>query len=414
MPRKPGADALLSLFLIGMVITGYVALVYVLVIAIFSPLPFSDSAVDASPPWWQNLIAFALIALTFLPVYRWTRRGVRGLVYSQHDNPYPALSQLSQRLESTPSPQAILPAVAETIAQTLKLPYVEIEAQLLDGDPTGAPRLTTYGSLPKGAVIQRLPLTYYDTAVGELRVAPRRADELLSPSDLSVLRDLARQVGISLYAAQLTADLQRARERLVIAREAERRRIRNDLHDGLAPTLSSLQLQLGAARNLIRKDPEKAEALLKELGEDLRGATAEIRRLVYDLRPPLLDELGLVGAIKNFRFPNLDFCFEVHAPEPMPELPAAVEVAAYRIASEVLHNVVKHAQASECVVDIHVGDGRLTLSVADNGKGMEQAYIAGVGLASMRERAAELGGTLTVRTCEEGGGCVTAQLPLPA
>jgi len=305
-----------------------------------------------------------------------------------------------------------LPAVAETIALTLKLPFVEIEAQLLDANSTGAPRLTTYGSLPKGAAIQRLPLTYYNTAVGELRVAERRAGEPLSPSDLSVLGDLARQVGISLYAAQLTDDLQSARERLVIAREAERRRIRNDLHDGLAPTLSSLQLQLGAARNLIRQNPERADALLNELGDDLRNATAEIRQLVYDLRPPLLDDLGLVGAIKSFKFPNPDFCFEVHAPDPLPELPAAVEVAVYRIASEVLHNVVKHAQASECLVDIEVSDGRLSLSVADNGKGMAETYTAGVGLASMRERAAELGGTLTVRTCDDGGACVIAQLPL--
>jgi two-component system NarL family sensor kinase len=412
MSRKLDADALLSLLLIGLVIIAYVALVYVLVIAILSPLPFSDSAVDASPPWWQNLIAFALIALTFLPVYRWARRGVRDLIYSQHENPYPALAQLSQRLEASPSPDAILPAIVETIAQTLKLPYVEIEAHLQDGDRSDASRLTAYGSPPRGASIQRLPLTYYDRAVGELRVAARRAGEPLSPSDLSVLRDLARQVGIALYAAQLTGDLQHTRERLVIAREAERRRIRNDLHDGLAPTLSSLLLQLGAARNLVRQEPAKAEALLNELSDDLRGATAEIRRLVYDLRPPLLDDLGLVGALKSFKFPDPDFCFEVRAPDPLPDLPAAVEVAAYRIGSEVLHNVVKHAQASECVVDIQVADGCLALNIADNGKGMDQVFTAGVGLASMRERAAELGGSLAVCTCEGGGACVTATLPL--
>jgi two-component system NarL family sensor kinase len=412
MSRKLDADALLSLLLIGLMIIGYVVLVYVLVIAIGTPPSFRSPGPNISPPWWINLIAFIIIALTFLPVYRWTRRGVRDLIYSQHENPYPALAQLSQRLESTSSPQAILPAIAETIAQTLKLPYVEIEAQPLGEGQANAPALTAYGIPPKGANIERLPLRYYETYVGELRVSTRRADEPLSPSDLSVLRDLARQVGISLYAARLTADLQRARERLVIAREAERRRIRNDLHDGLAPTLSSLQLQLGAARNMIHQDPERAEALLNELGDDLRGATAEIRRLVYDLRPPLLDELGLVGAIKSFKFSDPDFCFEVYAPEPMPELSAAVEVAVYRIASEVLHNVVKHARATECVVNIEVSDGHLTLSVADNGKGMEQAYSSGVGLASMRERAAELGGTLTVSTCQGGGACVIAQLPL--
>lgn len=412
MPRKLDLDALLSLLLIGLMIIGYVALIYVLVIAIGTPPAFRGPGPNISPPWWINLIAFVIIALTFLPVYRWARRGVRDLIYGQHENPYPAIAQLSQRLEASPSPHAILPAIAETIAQTLKLPFVEIEARPLGDGRGDDPPLTAYGSPPKGAVIERLPLSYYETTIGELRVSARRADEPLSPSDLSVLRDLARQVGIALYAAQLTDDLQQARQRLVIAREAERRRIRNDLHDGLAPTLSSLQLQLGAARNLIHQDPDRAEALLNELGDDLRGATAEIRRLVYDLRPPLLDELGLVGAIKSFKFPIPDFCFEVHAPDPLPNLPAAVEVAAYRITSEALHNVVKHAQATECLVSIAASDGSLTLSIADNGKGMDQVYAAGVGLASMRERAAELGGSFTVRSCEDGGACVTATLPL--
>lgn len=412
MPRKLDVDALLSLLLIGLMIIGYVAVVYVLVIAIGTPPSYRGPGPNISPPWWINLIAFLIIALTFLPVYRWARRGVHDLIYSQYENPFPALAQLSQRLESTSSPQAILPAIAETIAHTFKLPYVEIEAQFPDEDRSDSAAVTVYGKLPRGANVQSLPLTYYEKAIGELRVSARRADEPLSPSDLSVLHDLTRQVGIALYAARLTADLQRARERLVIAREAERRRIRNDLHDGLAPTLSSLQLQLGAARNLIRQDPDRAEALLNELGGDLRAATADIRRLVYDLRPPLLDELGLVGAIKNFKFPDPDFCFEVHAPEPMPELSAAVEVAVYRIASEVFHNVIKHAQATECLVDIELNDGRLILSITDNGKGMEQVHTAGIGFSSMRERAVELGGALTVNTCEGGGACVIAKLPL--
>jgi signal transduction histidine kinase len=262
------------------------ALVYVVVVAI-GTLPFSDPRINFSPPWWLNLLAIILIALTFLPVYRWVRASVRDLIYGQHDNPYPALAQLNQYLESTPSPQAILPVIAETMAHTLKLPYIEIEAQPADANRTDAPLVTAFGSPPKGAEITRVPLTYHDTAIGELRVAARRWDEPLSLSDLTVLRNLARQVGIALYAAQLTDDLQRARERLVIAREEERRRIRNDLHDGLAPTLSSLQLQLGAVRNLMRQNPDQAETIINDMRDDLRNATAEIRQLVYDLRPPM-------------------------------------------------------------------------------------------------------------------------------
>ncbi len=410
MRPKLDADAVLSQGLILFVLISYLVLVYVVVVAA-GTLPFSDPRVNFSPPWWLNLLAFVLMASSFRPVYRWVRASVRELVYGQHDNAYPALTQLSQHLESTPSPHAILPTIAETIAHTLKLPFIEIKAQ--PGDAGGmTPLVTRFGYAPQRAQIEQIPLTYHDTTVGELRVAGRRPDEPLSPSDLAVLRDLARQVGIALYAAQLTGDLQRARERLVIAREEERRRIRNDLHDGLAPTLSSLQLQLGAARNLMRQNPDQAEALIEDLRGDLRNATAEIRQLVYDLRPPMLDELGLVAAIKNLKFQGSNIDLRVDAPEPMPRLPAAVEVAAYRIAGEAIHNVVKHAHATTCVVGIEIGQGCLTLSVTDDGISLPHQPDLGVGLRSMQERAAELGGSLSVQSCEGGGTCLVAVLPI--
>jgi two-component system, NarL family, sensor kinase len=219
-------------------------------------------------------------------------------------------------------------------------------------------------------------------------------------------------VGIALYAARLSDDLQRARQRLVIAREEERRRMRNDLHDGLAPTLSALQLQLGAARNLLRSDPSAAEALLEELRLDLRRATAEIRQLVYDLRPPMLDELGLVGALRSLKLPGALDCYEVIAPERMPELSAALEVALYRIASEAVHNVVRHAEATECVVTLEATNGMLELCIRDNGRGLPPSHQPGVGLASMAERASELGGTLSVQACPDGGACLRAVFPL--
>jgi signal transduction histidine kinase len=173
-----------------------------------------------------------------------------------------------------------------------------------------------------------------------------------------------------------------------------------------------MQMQLGAVRRLIQQDPEQAEAIAGELREDLRQATAEIRQLVYDLRPPMLDELGLVGAIRSFRVTGTELRFEVMAPEPMPALPAAVEVAVYRIASEAVHNVVKHAQATACVVCLEVAEGRLNLSVTDNGQGFPEKLNAGVGLYSMKERAAEVGGTFSIQPGPDGGLRVTASLPL--
>lgn len=423
MQRKLDSDVILSQTLIWLVMISYVVIIYILVVAL-GTLPFGIPTKDYLPPWWLNLLALVIIAATFLPVYRWVRASVRELIYSQPDHSHPALTRLNQYLESSPSPDDILPTIVETIARTLKLPYVEIvvkpyqpqmgnePAPLNFGKALVGGKQVGFGQPVKGAALERVPLIYHDISIGELRVSGRRGDETLSPSDQSVLHNLAQQVAIAIYAARLTEELQHARERLVIAREEERRRLRNDLHDGLAPTLSSLQLQLGAVRNMIRQNPAQAETMLKALREDMRGATAEIRQLVYNLRPPMLDELGLIGALRNTTFQGSEVRIKVIAPEPMPKLSAAVEVAIYRIASEALHNVVKHAQATACEMRLEIDGGCLILQIIDNGKGLPADVQAGIGFGSMKERAAELGGTITIRTAEPSGTCVLARIQI--
>ena len=226
-----------------------------------------------------------------------------------------------------------------------------------------------------------------------------------------MLRDLARQVGITLHAAELTEALQTSRAQFVTAREEERQRIRRDLHDGLEPTLASLRLQLAALRRSVGHDAAAAEALLGGLQGDLRSATAEVRRLVYDLRPPLLDEFGLVGALRRLELGD-GLTRTVEAPEPLPPLPAALKVALYRIAAETLYNVARHARATHCTVRLTVDAARVTLTVADNGRGLPRGYLAGVGHRSVDERAAELGGSVSVSARPAGGTRVVAVFPL--
>jgi len=279
------------------------------------------------------------------------------------------------------------------------------------------------------ADLLRLPLAYQGEVIGQLLLAPRAQGEAFSPADRRLLDDLARQAGIAVHAVRLTADLQRSRQRLVNAREEERRRLRRDLHDGLGATLAALNLQAGTIRNLISRDPAAADALVGELRAEIRAAIADIRRLVYDLRPPALDELGLVGAIRA----RAAQCYAsaandaeggaetaqdnrlqvlVDAPEQLPPLPAAVEVAAYRIVLEALTNVVRHARARTCLIRLDVSEG-LRLEIADDGIGLPTEGGAGVGLRSMHERAAELGGTCVIETKPQGGTQVLVRLPLP-
>ena len=211
-----------------------------------------------------------------------------------------------------------------------------------------------------------------------------------------LLETVARQASAAAYAARLNEDLQRSRERLVSAREEERRRLRRDLHDGLGPRLASQALKLEAARELLENEPERAEALIAGLLEQSQDALHEVRRLVYGLRSPALDELGLVAALREYLRQDLPpaLRFTLEAPESLPVLPAAVEVAAYRIVQEAVTNVIRHAQATVCQVRLELvaTPQVLTIEVIDNGVGLPPERTPGVSLQAMRERAEELGG----------------------
>jgi two-component system, NarL family, sensor kinase len=356
-----------------------------------------------------SLLAAGVIAVLFQPLREVVQRRVNQMLYGERDDPYRVLTRLGHRLESTLTPDAVLPGIVETIQHALRLPYAAIA--LKQGDEL----VIAAASGVPAADAPRLPLVYGNETVGELLLAPRRPGESFTATDLRLLSDLARQIGVAAHAVRLTDDLQRSRERLVTAREEERRRLRRDLHDGLGPALASFTLQAEAARDLLRSDPDEADSLLGALVDELQAATADIRRLVYELRPPALDDLGLVPAIRAYaaRFDRTELRVTVEATEPMPGLPAAVEVAAYRIVQEALTNVVKHARATSATIGLRVNGG-LVVTVEDDGIGIADVYEPGVGLGSMRERAEELGGTLLVERMRDGGTRVTATLPGPS
>ena len=374
-----------------------------------------------------SLLATGAVAILFQPLRSKLQRGVNRLMYGERDDPYAVISRLGRRLEATLAPDAVLPTLVETIAQALKLPYAAILLKEGEGFRTAA----AYGS-PVGEP-EVLPLVYQREEIGRLVLSPRAPGEGFSADDRRLLGDLARQAEVAVHAVRLTEDLQRSRERLVATREEERRRLRRDLHDGLGPTLASLALRLDAARKLIRRKPGDTEQLLSRLKDQTQDTVSDVRRLVYDLRPPALDDLGLVAAVRQQAegyglvadgFPGYkeraasgeeeSVSFYVEAPESLPSLAAAVEVATYRIAQEALTNVARHAHAKTCRVRLFVdrAEGVLELEVTDDGVGMPEGRRAGVGMSSMRERAEELGGTCEVTPASTGGTRVLARLPL--
>lgn len=359
-----------------------------------------------------SLLATGLVAVFFQPIRERYQRAVNRLMFGERDDPYQVLSRLGRRLQETAVPDHLLPAITQTISQALKLPYVAVALHTADGER----RLTALTGQPS-TVTEEWPLLYRGELAGWLIVAPRSPQEQFTKRERQLLADIAGQAGAAAYAVRLTTALQRSRERLVLAGEEERRRIRRDLHDGLGPTLASQTFKLDAALELLATDPAAAANLLLSLKSQNQSLIAGIRRLVYALRPPSLDELGLLVAlqvhISQMSLGNNGLKVTVAAaPDPLPPLPAAVEVAAYRIALEGLTNVVRHAQANQCHIFLELASASLIITIRDDGLGVSAGVRPGVGLTSMRERAEELGGHFVMTTNSGKGTQITATLPL--
>jgi signal transduction histidine kinase len=355
-----------------------------------------------------SLLAAAVVALAFAPARDRTQRAVNRVMYGQRDEPYRVLSGLGQRLEGVAAPDAALQTVVDTVASALRSPHVAVVLWEPDGTARTAAR--TGAAVPEPVV---LPLVHRHQAVGELHVAPRAPSESFSPADRELLDDLARQAGAAVHAVQLAEELQHSRERLVMAREEERRRLRRDLHDGLGPALASMTMQAEAAGELLRDQPEVAAGILHDLVRQLQSSTVDIRRLVYDLRPPALDDLGLTEALRMYvgRVSSDQVQVRLHVPEDLPPLSAAAEVAVYRIVQEAVVNVVRHAGATSCEVMLSAGDTEVSVEVRDDGCGIDADVTEGIGLRSMRERSHELGGTLSITGTPGTGTRVQVTLP---
>ncbi len=397
-------DLIINRTLVYVTLTAVIVVLYVLTVGYLGML------FQARGNLIISLLATTAVAILFAPLREKLQRTVNRLMYGERDDPYAVLARLGQRLEDTLKAEAALPILAETIAETMKLPYTAIT--LKRGSEFRV--VASQGSPPNEPIV--LPLTYQREAVGQLLLAPRGPNETFSKTDKRLLEDLARQAGVVAHAVCLALDLQRSREQLVMNREEERRRLRRDLHDSVGPQLSALTLRLDTARSRLAPN-EEMHLLLEDLAQHVRHVVADIRRAVYDLRPPSLDELGLLPALRETaaKYTSGSLHISVEASTELPPLPAAVEVAVYRITLEAINNMVRHAAARKGRVDIGLDNmsGMLRLEVCDDGRGIRDSDVPGVGLASMRERAEELSGTFVVGSSRSGGTRLVALLPCP-
>jgi len=335
------------------------------------------------------------------------QRLVARLLFGEPRDPAFAIHALGERLAATPDPDEVLPATLDVLTGGLGLPYAEVRLQREDGPAC------TSGVPPERTVA--FPLVHAGEDVGLLVVGVPRGRGELDDHDAALLASFARQVAVAAHGVRAMRELRRSREQGVTAREEERRRIHRDLHDGLGPALAGITLGLETAGRAARRDGESAAQMLDELRRETAACVDEVRRIVADLRPPLLEDAGLVVALErqaalltSYSSGRISVSVEAHGCPA--DLPPAVRVAALRIASEAMTNAIRHANATRCRVTLAAADD-LFLRVEDDGTG-EAPRRNGTGLATMRARAEELGGHCRVSFTPGSGTTVSAVLPL--
>lgn len=361
-------------------------------------------AVEAVAPdgtAWLTGVATAVVAV---PLAAGARRMADAVVSGRHPDALQSLVALGDRLSATVDPRAVAGEIVEGVTGALGVRYAGV---------LGANGLAAASGDLGDAETSRFPIIYAGEELGELIVAPRPGEAALTESDRTVLAQICAQAAPALNSARVVTELVEARSRIVFAREEERKRLRRDLHDELAPTFAGLGLSAAAVEAFARAGDSRAADAAARLVTGLHAATRQLREVAYDLRPPVLDDRGLVAAIRErVASPGSVPAVEVDAPDGRLVLPAAVESAALRITQEAVANVRRHAAAARCVVTVELEPGMLRLDVVDDGRGLPDRFRAGVGLGSMQERAAEVRGSVEVVRRPDGGTRVTARLPV--
>ncbi|SCF26057.1 Histidine kinase-, DNA gyrase B-, and HSP90-like ATPase [Micromonospora viridifaciens] len=377
----------------------WTALSAIVVVTYLGSLAATSAVLAPEGSRGASLVVTAVVAVSLNPVKDRLLRGIDRVLFGDRDRPYQVITGLAERLSRTVALEELLHIVTETLTTMLRVPYARV---VLDADVDP----------PPGALA--FPLVSNGRQEGTLLVGQRGGRARFEARERDLLADVAGQIAVAVRATRLEEDLRESRERIVRAREEERRRMRRDLHDGLGPLLAAASLQIDVLADRVADDPG-AHPLTTKIKSVISQSVTDVRQIVHGLRPPSLDDLGLPGVVREHAAAlcaaGLDV--EVDCPDDLGITSAAVEVAAYRIVTEAMTNVVRHAGAARCRVVLAVEGGWLRLDVTDDGRGLSVPHRDGVGLASMRARADELGGTVTIEPGADGGTRVSALLPVP-
>ncbi len=400
-------------------LAGFISLVYVgIVVGIGTALGQGDR-----PNLGLSILATAVVAVAFQPVRERVQRFANRLVYGKRASPYEVLSHFGERMASTVATEDLLPRMAEILAQGTGAARTEVwlkvgpeltRAAAFPKEDHDAPKILALsaGDLPVIADTDRsVPVRHRGELLGALSVTKARG-EPFTPSDAKLLEDLASQAGLVLRNVKLIEELRASRQRLVAAQDEERRKIERNIHDGAQQQLVALNVKLGLAKTLLRKDAPKTQEMIEQLQAETVDALENLRDLARGIYPPLLADKGLVAALEA-QARKASLPVEVRADD-VGRFPQETEAALYFCVLEALQNVTKYAKASRVVVALDHFGGQLTFQVEDDGQGFDPRSVKpGSGLTNMEDRIEALGGTLNIDSGPGIGTRVRGSLPVP-
>ncbi|GAB3285995.1 sensor histidine kinase [Kineosporia babensis] len=391
-------ELILNRGVVYIVLTGLVLTAYGLLVLLASS--YTDSS-------HTGTILIAVAALLAAAVRNTVQKLVDRLLYGHRNDPFAVLNLVGgHTAETTTEPETELRTTVERLRQALSLPYVTFHgtAQYARVAVTAGNRSSTDPHI--------VPARALGQTIGELHLGRRSRHEHLQHGERLIAQEVASRAATLAYAALLVEDVAQSRSRMVLAREEERRRLQADLHDGLGPALAGTAHLVDALAHRI--DKAGHQVLARQAGlisERIRRTTADIRSVAYGLRPPVLDQIGLQAALeeitRDYETPSCTTDINLTH-----EVPAAVQTAAYAIASEAVMNAVRHSHGTHLHVRARLTDNTLRVDIEDDGVGIPDVPRTGIGLRSMSERASEVGGRLEFRQRHEGGTTVSAFLPV--
>jgi signal transduction histidine kinase len=409
------------------VLAAFITVVYVAIVAGIGAVAAGSVSNRLLP-----IVAAVVIAVAFQPVQAAARRLANRLVLGPRATPYEVLSAFSERVAGTYATEDLLPRMARILGEGTGAQRAEVWLRVGEklrpaaawppsADGTGSEPIPVQdGELPSlGSGVDALPVRQDGELLGAIAVT-KPPSEPLSSEEEKLLAHLAAQAGLVLRNVRLTEELrahldelQASRVRIVAAQDQERRRLERNLHDGAQQQLVALAVKQRLAEGMVRRDPDKAAAMLAELQQDTTDALENLRDLARGIYPPLLADKGLAAALEA-QARKSPLPAEVQATA-VTRYAQEAEAAVYFCCLEALQNVAKYADATRVTIILSGRNGELAFSVADDGQGFDAATTPlGAGLQNMADRLAALGGSIEVRSRPGEGTTVAGRLPLSA